>query len=109
MGTEGAPVNIWHWRADRPKAARNNIAEGIGTSRLTNAAPVVSTQAAHLGGRWALVFRRVLASDTPAAAAAQFTPGASHRLAVALWSGANAERAGLKAFSPEWVELELEA
>lgn len=109
MGSEGAPVNIWHWRADRPKAGRNNVAEGIGTSRLTNAAPVVSTQAAHRSGRWALIFRRVLASGTPAAAAAQFTAGGDYRLAVAVWNGANGERAGLKAFSPEWVELKLEA
>ena len=28
--------------------------------------------------------------------------------ALAVWSGANAERAGLKAFSPQWVELTLE-
>jgi len=30
-------------------------------------------------------------------------------VALAVWRGANAERAGLKAFSPEWVELTLEA
>jgi len=37
-----------------------------------------------------------------------FKAGQSYRTALAVWSGANAERAGLKAFSPQWVELTLE-
>lgn len=111
MGAEGAPVNIWYWRADRSQAAHNNVAEGIGTSRLTSS-PLIATQAAHGQGRWALVFRRALAVPAAAPASASvvgFSPGGSCRAAVAVWSGAGAERAGLKAFSPEWVELELEA
>lgn len=110
MGAEGAPVNLWYWRADRPKTAHNNVADGIGTSRLTSS-PLIATQAAHAQGRWALVFRRALAA-APAPggeALVGFEPGGTYRAAVALWTGANAERAGLKAFSPEWVELTLEA
>lgn len=109
MGTEGAPVNIWHWRADRPRAARDNVATGIGSSRLTAGNPVVATRAVHEHGRWFLVFRRSIAAVPPAAAAASFEPAKPFRMAVAVWNGSNAERAGLKAFSPEWVELTLEA
>lgn len=109
MGIEGAPVNIWHWRADRPKAARNNVAEGIGTSRFSKSGPTVATQAAHHHGRWFVVFRRALVATPPSAETADFHPGQTHRVAAAIWNGANAERAGLKAYSPEWVELDLEA
>ena len=108
MGSDGAPVNIWYWRADRPKAAHNNLAEGIGTSRLASSPPI-ATQGVHAHGRWAVVFRRALAAAPASAEVAQFEPGKACRLAVALWSGANAERAGLKSFSPTWVELSLEA
>ena len=89
--------------------AHNNVAVGIGTSRLTSS-PLISTRAEHTHGRWALVFRRALAADATAAAeVAPFDPGKAYRVALAVWRGANAERAGLKAFSPEWVELTLEA
>ena len=109
MGADGAPVNIWHWRADRPKAARNNVAAGIGTSRLTNTGPAITTRAVHQHGRWFLVLRRALVVNPPAPEAVQFEPGQNHKVALAIWKGSNAERAGLKAYSPEWVELELEA
>lgn len=109
MGAEGAPVSLWHWRADRGKAARVNVAEGIGTSRLQGRAVGVETQAVHAGGRWSVVFRRVLAPQGAGPETVSFAVGGRYRVAVAVWSGAGSERAGLKAFSPEWVELELEA
>lgn len=108
MGTEGAGVSIWHWRADRPEAARLNVAEGIGTSRLTKAAAPVVTRSVHRGGRWAVVFCRGLEVRPPAAQGVRFAAGGRYRVAVAVWSGAHGERAGLKAFSPEWVDVELE-
>ena len=67
---------------------------------------MIVTRAVFHGGRWAVVFRRVMAADGPEVVS--FEPGKSYRTALAVWSGANAERAGLKAFSPEWVELLLE-
>lgn len=109
MGAEGAAVNLWYWRADRPKSARNNVATGIGTSRLTLNGPEILTQAVHRHGRWFMVFRRTLTAPPQAIETTSFESGQSHRLAVAVWNGANAERAGLKAFSPEWVEFTLEA
>ncbi|HLS82456.1 MAG TPA: ethylbenzene dehydrogenase-related protein [Steroidobacter sp.] len=108
MGAQGAPVNIWHWRADRPTVAHNNVADGIGTSRITRST-LITTRAAHASGRWTLVFRRELVAGPPDAELAAFEPGRTYRVALAVWCGANAERAGLKAFSPEWVELSLEA
>jgi len=106
MGAKGAPVSLWHWRAHRPKEARSNVAEGIGTSSPMRSGPAIVTRAVYHGGRWAVVFRRVLATEE--AGVVGFEPGKSYRTALAVWSGANAERGGLKAFSPEWVELSLE-
>ncbi len=106
MGAKGAPVSLWHWRAHRPKAARHNVAEGIGTSSLVRGGPEIVTRAVYHAGRWSVVFRRALAAEGPGVVG--FEPGRSYRTALAVWSGANAERAGLKAFSPEWVELSLE-
>ncbi len=106
MGTDGSPVSLWHWRAHRPRTARKNVAEGIGTSALVRSGPDILTQAVYHGGRWAVVFRRVMAAEGPGVVG--FKPGQSYRTALAVWTGANAERGGLKAFSPEWVELSLE-
>jgi DMSO reductase family type II enzyme heme b subunit len=36
-------------------------------------------------------------------------PGAVSKIAFAVWQGSDQERAGLKAFSPDWQELELDA
>lgn len=106
MGAQGAPVSLWHWRAHRPKTARNNVAEGIGTSSRVRGGPDIVTRAVYHEGRWAVVFRRVMAAEGPGVVS--FEAGKSYRTALAVWSGANAERAGLKAFSPQWVELTLE-
>lgn len=106
MGGKGSPVSLWHWRAHRPKTARQNVAEGIGTSSLVRSGPEIVTRSVYHAGRWAVVFRRVMAATDPGVVS--FAPGGSYRAALAVWSGANAERAGLKAFSPQWVELTLE-
>jgi DMSO reductase family type II enzyme heme b subunit len=37
------------------------------------------------------------------------TPGTSSKIAFAVWQGGAQERAGLKAFSADWQELELDA
>ena len=80
--SKDAPVNIWYWRADRPKAAR------------------------HRDGRWSVVFARGLAAGKEAAS---FSVGGKVNVALAVWQGVSAERGGLKAFSPEWIETTLAA
>ena len=108
MGAEGAPVNLWYWRADHPTRARSDIATGIGTSRIMEGESL-SARSAHQDGRWSVVIRRALQVPADAMSAIQFTPGQALRTAFAVWEGGNQERAGIKAFSPAWLDLNLEA
>jgi DMSO reductase family type II enzyme heme b subunit len=100
MGDELRPVQAWHWRAGTALPFVIT-ATGLGTaSRVPN--HPVSVGAAWEGGSWTVVFRRDLAaSGVPLAA------GASIPVGVAIWSGANGERAGIKAHTPDWLTLGL--
>jgi len=106
MGAEQMPVNGWHWRADRPEYGRSNIAQGLGTTEVTDP-EAIATNSDYIDGRWSIVFRRSLTNT--AEDQRQFALGATVKVAYAVWEGRNGERAGLKAFSPEWLELSVEA
>lgn len=108
MGGDGAPVSLWYWRADHPNRARNDVASGIGTSQVLDA-EAVAAQAKHEDGRWTVVMRRVLRSTKPMDGIVEFTGGQALRATFAVWDGGNLERAGIKAFSPSWLEMNLEA
>jgi DMSO reductase family type II enzyme heme b subunit len=106
MGSVEQPVNAWHWRADRKGVARNNVAAGFGSSRVTKGAQI-TTSARYHNGHWQIIFMRplqVAGVDTTI----QLSPGQATKIAFAVWEGSNGERAGLKAFSVEWHELILE-
>ncbi len=107
MGAEGKPVNAWHWRADRPEHARNNVAMGLGTTRVT-ADTSIATTARWDHGRWRVVFRRALATKAPPGDAIQMEVGETLPVAFAVWEGSNGERGGLKSFSPAWQAITLE-
>ena len=62
MGGEGAPVNLWYWRADHPTRARSDVANGIGTSRVVDDVSI-SAQAIHANGRWSVVMKAVFATS----------------------------------------------
>lgn len=108
MGAPGEPVDIWHWQADRPDTAYGNLATGIGTSKVMDEDAAV-TQSLYRGGRWMVVYRRAMSVKTPATEAAQFAVDKPIKMAFAVWDGGNAERGGLKAFSPEWLEVTPES
>ncbi len=107
MGTKGKPVNAWLWRPDweRPK---NVAAEGMGTTQRRED-PALASKAAHARGKWSLVISRSVNGGAAPEGTAELAPGASSKIAFAIWQGANQERAGVKAFSPDWHNLELEA
>ena len=93
VGAADAAVRLWYWQADLADA-RSLEGRGPGVFRPTGADGV--TAAAVLErGRWAVVLTGEL-GDASAA-----------RLGVAVWDGANEERAGLGAVSSEWIPLEL--
>ena len=107
MGTRGKAVNAWYWRADweRPK---NVVAEGMGTTQRREDAALAS-KAQHARGRWQLVVSRSLNGQGALAGTASLAPGVTSKVAFAIWQGSNQERAGIKAFSPDWQELQIEA
>jgi DMSO reductase family type II enzyme heme b subunit len=104
MGAEAQPVNAWHWRADRPGHARSNVARGLGTTQVTDESSITA-DATWEDGRWRLVFARALQVSPAKGDAIQFSVGETTQVAFAVWEGGNGERGGIKAFSPNWLEL----
>lgn len=106
MGVKGKPVNAWFWRADweRPK---NVAAEGMGTTERRDD-PDLAATARHVRGRWDVVLSHTLNGTRAPEGTVALGPGAKSKVAFAIWQGADRERAGIKAFSPDWQELELE-
>ncbi len=105
MGSPDQPVNAWLWRADL-ESPFSVTAQGIGTAVRTSD-PALVAQAAYGSGGWSVVISRSLTSAT--LGAAQLSPGQRAKVAFGVWQGSNAERAGLKAVTLEWQDLEIEA
>jgi DMSO reductase family type II enzyme heme b subunit len=107
MGTKGKPVNAWFWRADweRPQ---NVAAEGMGTTQRRDDRALVS-QAVHARRRWQVVIGRQFARRGAPPGTVALKPGMTWRVAFAVWQGSNQERAGIKAYTPDWQEIQIEA
>jgi len=108
MGSKTQPVNAWQWRADFGEQGKNNVAEGLGTTRVT-AVSHITCRGSWRSGAWLLVIARPLAVPDQATEAVQFRPAAATKIALAIWEGSNGERAGVKAFSQAWRVLQLQA
>ena len=107
MGDEKQPVNAWLWKADRSEPF-DVIARGYSTSqRRPASSSQLASNAVHRDGEWHLVLQRPLGSASEEHA--RFAPGHPAKIAFAVWEGSNAERAGQKAVSGVFLELELEA
>lgn len=102
MGDEAHPVTAWHWRAgaERPFMV---VAHGLGTvERREEDARALRAAAEWRAGTWRVVFARTLdGPGVPLAGTAAVPFG------IAVWAGANQERAGLKAHTPVWHRLQL--
>lgn len=108
MGSEKAPVNAWFWRADLDDQAHNTVARGLGTTEFSEKCPIL-TKSFWGSGAWAVVFSRPLAVPDQKDEATQLAPGQTVKIGFAVWEGSNGERAGVKSFSKEWRDLELES
>lgn len=108
MGSESQPVNAWFWRADFGEAGENLTASGLGTVERAGDG-LIATGSKWEGGNWRVVLARPLALDRQAEQAVQIGAGKSVKVAFVVWDGGLGERAGLKSFSKQWLELELEA
>ncbi len=103
MGSSEAPVNAWYWRANADEEAQNLIAKGPGTVEKT-AKSALQVRARWADGRWEVVFARSLAGHD---GGVKLSRGKSTNVAFAVWEGASQERAGIKAFSKKWQELDI--
>lgn len=90
MGSPDSPATIWSWRADGK--VEQLQARGPGTITPLSSAGI-KAHAAWMDGSW-----RVCLSGPQ--------PSGPRRFAVAVWDGSAKERAGMKAFTQEWIELD---
>ncbi len=106
MGEETKPVNAWLWKADQAEPF-DVIARGYATSQRRPAATSgLAVSASYSDGAWAVVFQRPLRAAS--AEVAIFEPNGGAQIAFAVWEGSNAERAGQKAVSGAFIDLQLD-
>jgi DMSO reductase family type II enzyme heme b subunit len=106
MGSQAEPVNAWFWRPDLEACPEDLLAQGIGTLERQDAAGLEAVSSRG-GETWRLVLSRPL-SNGGSSSGVGLRPGGKTKVAVAVWDGAAGERAGIKAYSQTWRELELE-
>ena len=95
MGSEDAPIVGWYWRAGADQAFSIS-ARGIGTVER-DGTHALQTHGRWSNGRWQVV----LGQPLPMA----FDCHAAVPVAFAVWQGADSERAGLKSYSLDPIEL----
>ncbi len=104
MGGKDAPIHYLRWSADE-NGVRSLLATGIGLSvpgpELKRSAHVATD-----GTTLHVVIARALGAGKDIA---PLEPGKKTGVGFAAWRGTNNERAGIKAFSIDWTELELDA
>jgi DMSO reductase family type II enzyme heme b subunit len=102
-------VNAWFWRADfKNDEAYNQIAKGLGSTVRTEKSPV-RARGVWQQGTWTVVFARALATPEQVNEAVQLAAGGTVKIGFAVWEGGSGERAGVKSFSKEWLDLALQA
>lgn len=104
MGMPDAPIHILRWQGGEHHAGvRSILAKGIGTS---NHGPDVGQKGVvrQDGRQYAVVITRALGHGK---GAATLMPGTHTKIGFAAWDGGNGERAGIKSFSPDWIDLIL--
>jgi len=107
MGSSEHPVNAWFWRPDIEACPENLVARGVGTVERKGPDELES-KSVRDGASWKVVLARPLTDGQPQNGVA-LKPGQKTSIAVAVWDGSAGERAGIKAFSQTWREIELES
>ncbi|SMB26753.1 Steroid C25 dehydrogenase gamma subunit [Sterolibacterium denitrificans] len=104
MGAPELPMAAWYWRADDKDMGYQVVAQGPGSSQIVD--KTVRTRAKWANGRWSVVIARTFKSvDSPNVI--QLEPGQRSRFGIAIWEGGQQERGGLKAYSGDWLPLEI--
>ncbi len=108
MGSQDQPVNAWYWRADFGDEPKNVTASGTGISTRYEAGSLrVRSRWSDAG--WTVVFGRPFTIEESPDIAVPLAPGKTTKVGFAIWEGGSGERGGIKAFSEEWQELEIQA
>jgi DMSO reductase family type II enzyme heme b subunit len=108
MGSVSQPVNAWHWRADFGDKPNSVTSTSRGTSVRYTTNPLVA-RSAWKDGAWQVVMGRPFVVAAPHRRMIELKPGATVKAGFAIWRGANQERGGIKAYSPDWSDLDIEA
>lgn len=103
MGAVDAPIHYLRWSSDK-KGLLSLLATGIG---LSAPGPELKREAHAVtdGSVRHLVLARAMGGSGDVA---PLSSGKKTGIGFALWHGANDERAGIKAFSVDWMELALD-
>ena len=104
MGAADAPINYLRWSANKD-GVHSLLATGIGLSVPGPEFGAVA-HATAVGSTWQVVIARPLGAGKNIA---PLELGKKTGVGFALWMGGNEERAGIKAFSIDWLPLALEA
>ena len=108
MGSVSQPVNAWYWRPDFDDKPISVTATSRGTSVRYTTNPLVS-RSVWKDGKWQVVMGRPFAVAEPHRRMVELKPGTTAKAGFAVWRGANQERGGIKAYSPNWSDLNIEA
>jgi DMSO reductase family type II enzyme heme b subunit len=108
MGSVDQPVNAWYWRADFDDQPKNVTSSGVGSAQWLDGGSL-SAKSRWADGIWRLVIGRPFVVPESADEAIPLEPGKKVKVGFAIWEGSTGERAGFKAFTEEWRELEIEA
>jgi len=108
MGSVSQPVNAWHWRADYDDKPNSVTSTSRGTSVRYTTNPLVA-RSTWKDGTWQVVMGRPFVVAEPHRRMIELKPGATVKAGFAVWRGSNQERGGIKAYSPTWTDLNIEA
>jgi complex iron-sulfur molybdoenzyme family reductase subunit gamma len=108
MGSTSQPVNAWHWRADYDDKPNSVTATSRGTSVRYKTNPLVA-RSIWTNGSWQVVIGRPFDVTEPHRRMIELKPGTTVKAGFAVWRGSNQERGGIKAYSPAWSDLVIEA
>jgi complex iron-sulfur molybdoenzyme family reductase subunit gamma len=108
MGSVSQPVNAWHWRADYNDKPNSVTSTSRGTSVRYKTNRLVA-RSARKGDAWQVVMGRPFVVAEPHRRMIELKPGKTVKAGFAIWRGANQERGGIKAYSPVWNDLVIEA
>ncbi|MEX0893783.1 MAG: c-type cytochrome [Gemmatimonadota bacterium] len=104
MGSERAPVRVWHW--DSRSGAVERLGRGLGNlESLPADEGALQGQAEFDQGRWSVLLRRPLL-DGDSAAATLIPAGQPVPMAFMVWDGDNAE-AGTRGAVSSWYYVQL--